>query len=214
MEPLALSNKSLTRVTIGNNVTNIGSEAFRFNQLSNLTFETLSSLTNIGLGAFKGNSLIEVTIPNNVTTIGIRAFGSNPITRVTSNITGAILTYNNFFSNNSINFISDNSIIELIISNAREQDYTDAGWTGFANEAVLNVPNFEITNNIEVILSTIKIVSLKNVKFQKYTIYNLSGAKVKTGIENAISTSFLTSGIYIAAFTFDKGRVIKKFAVR
>jgi len=65
---------SLASVTIGTNVTSIGDSAFAYcTSLSNLTIP--NSVTSIGDGAFYGcGRLTSVTIPNGVTSIGDSAF--------------------------------------------------------------------------------------------------------------------------------------------
>ncbi len=74
---------SLTRVRIGNGVTNIGAEAFY--ECYNLTNVTLGkNIVNIGQGAFSDcGSLPSVTIPNSVTSIGDGAFEGSGLTSVT-----------------------------------------------------------------------------------------------------------------------------------
>ena len=65
---------SLTSVTIGNNVTSIGSYAFY--NCSSLTSVTIgNNVTSIGNGAFYNcSNLTSITIPNSVTSIGNSAF--------------------------------------------------------------------------------------------------------------------------------------------
>ena len=67
--------KSLTSITIPNNVTTIGD--FAFADCTSLTNVTIGdSVTTIGSDAFTGcSSLTSITIPNNVTAIGNFAFG-------------------------------------------------------------------------------------------------------------------------------------------
>ena len=65
---------SLASATIGNSVTSIGTEAFRW--CSNLASVTIgNSVTSIGSNAFRDcSSLASITIPNSVTSIGVCAF--------------------------------------------------------------------------------------------------------------------------------------------
>ncbi len=75
---------SLTNITIGANVTDIGQAAF--SGCYNLTGITIpNSVTNIGSGAFTGcSSLTHVTIGTRVTSIGNNAFSScTSLTRIT-----------------------------------------------------------------------------------------------------------------------------------
>ena len=67
-------NKTLTSVTIGNSVTNIGEDAF-YGCSSLTSIEIPNSVTNIGENAFYGcSSLTSIEIPNSVTRIGDGAF--------------------------------------------------------------------------------------------------------------------------------------------
>ena len=75
---------SLTSLTIGNSVTSIGERAFYY--CTSLTSVTIpDSVTTIGSSAFYGCSSLEsVTIPDSVTSIGISAFsGCTSLTSVT-----------------------------------------------------------------------------------------------------------------------------------
>ena len=111
--------KKLTSVTIGNNVTSIGRGAFSGNQLTNVVIP--NSVTYIGEGAFGwnritsvnipynitslesnvfyGNELTTITIPNSVTSIGEGAFASNQLTSVT--IPSSVTSIGNYAFNNN-----------------------------------------------------------------------------------------------------------------
>jgi len=73
------SNK-LTSVTIPDNVTYIGSNAFSENKLTRIIIP--NGVTSIGYLAFSENQLTNVIIPNSVTSIGYLAFSNNQLTSV------------------------------------------------------------------------------------------------------------------------------------
>ncbi len=210
----AFSNKGLTSVIIPDSVTNIGDQAFVTNSLTNVAIG--NSVTTIGLGAFVDNDLTSITIPANVTNIGLVAFQANPLTDVfTESLTPPTIT-----TGTNDTFATDRSTIHLHIPAGTMGVYvTDAGalWTGFnpVTEDALSVSDFEFANDIKVITTSgvIKIVSSNNISLQSYAIYNISGAKVATGRESEITTSFFASGIYILKLDFDKGTVVKKVLV-
>ncbi|MEW4924627.1 leucine-rich repeat protein [Algibacter sp. 2305UL17-15] len=205
---------SLTSVTIPDSVTLIGTTAFATNSITNLSLGT--NLTDIGLGAFVGNNLSSVTIPGNVTFIGLLAFGNNPLTSVTSYATAppTITTGTND------TFAFNRSNIELHIPPGTMGAYvTDPGalWTGFnpvTQDASLSTSDFEVENGIKIITRNdeLKIISSGSANLKGYNIYNISGAKVKSGSESSITIDNLSHGIYILQLTFDTGKLVKKFA--
>ena len=70
---------------------------------------------------------------------------------------------------------------------------TDAGalWTGFNSvfEDILSTSIFKIANEIKVIISRNKliIISAETTHLSSYTIYAISGAKIKEGTESTIA---------------------------
>ena len=95
---------------------------------------------------------------------------------------------------------------------------TDPGalWTGFnpvTEDALLSTTDFNLDNEISIITTSdnIKVIATNNLRLENYTVYNMSGSKITSGIENEIPTSTLASGIYILKLDFDKGTVVKKF---
>ena len=94
----------LTSVTIPNSVTNIGRNAFQYN--NDLTSVTIgNSVTTIGEYAFDDNALTSVTIPDSVTDIGAYAFSSNALTSA---------TFEGDFGTFSLNMFSSNADLETI----------------------------------------------------------------------------------------------------
>ncbi|MET3505307.1 leucine-rich repeat protein [Halalkalibacter oceani] len=98
----AFRDRSLTDVTIPDEVTEIAEAAFADNALSDVTFSAAlevigsqafmgnklevlnipASVTEIGAEAFANNELTEVAIPNRITEIGDRAFQNNGLTEI------------------------------------------------------------------------------------------------------------------------------------
>lgn len=236
----AFQNKGITAVSLPNTLLSIGVNAFFINNLSsvtipdsvvtidNIAFAQNNNMTNLVLGnnvtsigdaAFRFTALTTVTIPASVTNIGAATFGISPtLTDVycEGTIPATIATTG---APNTDTFENFRSNINLHIPVGTMGAYvTDPGaqWTGFnsvTEDASLSASNFEITNNIKVVnsASALKIISDSSVQLKSYSIYSISGVKVKDGNENLIATNTLASGMYILELTFDKSRVTKKF---
>ncbi|MGL5357813.1 MAG: leucine-rich repeat domain-containing protein [Metamycoplasmataceae bacterium] len=104
-----------------NNLILIGSQAFEFNDIVDITFPASSkfttiesfafrhnkltslilpdSITSIGNWAFEDNKLTSVTISNSATEIGIRAFRNNKITSLTIPNSVTTIEYDAFYNN-------------------------------------------------------------------------------------------------------------------
>jgi len=81
--------------------------------------------------------------------------------------------------------------------------------------AALGISDFELANGIT-ILNTPNAIAISysnTIRFQNHTVYSISGAKVTTGKERNINTTFLASGIYILKLDFDKGTVVTKVVI-
>jgi len=208
----AFINNQLTSIVIPNNVTTIGNYAFQGNILTSATIG--NSVTSIGNWAFQGNALTSVTIPNSVTSIGEITFNGNPLTTVISEGTiPATIT-----SGGSDTFLNLRGNIHLHIPVGTMGAYvTDPGalWTGFntVTEDALSISDFELANEVKIVTTTeeLKIISSGSVQLKNYSIYNITGAKVKEGTGNTIAISYMSNGIYILELTFDQGRLVKKF---
>lgn len=67
--------KGISHITIGNNVTSIGDNAFAYcTNLESVTFAVDSKLTSIGREAFHYSGLVSINLPSNLTNIEYRAF--------------------------------------------------------------------------------------------------------------------------------------------
>ncbi|MDB2462731.1 leucine-rich repeat domain-containing protein [Algibacter sp.] len=234
-------NTSMTSVVVGNSVTSIGAAAFRFSGLTSVTIpDSVTSiddyafddnnianlvigdgLTSIGDFAFRYNNMTSVTIPENVTSIGDAAFSFNSsLADVTSlattppsitTVSGVADTFNN-------NGIRSNIHLHIPVGSTGVY-VTDAGalWTGFnpvTEDASLSTSNFELAYDIRIISSAdnVEVMYSNSLELQDYSVYNMSGSKIKEGKENTININTLSNGIYILKLDFDQGTVVKKFA--
>ena len=209
----AFNTNNLTSVTIPDSVTIIGTTAFATNPITNLSLG--ANVTDIGIGAFVDNNLTDVTIPSNVNFIGLLAFGGNPLASVTSlgTVPPTITTGTND------TFAFNRSNIHLHIPPGTLGAYvTDPGalWTGFnpvTEDASLSTSDFELVNGV-IVFNTkdeLKITSNSSARLEHYTIYSISGAKIKEGTESIIAIDAMSNGIYIIQLNFDTGQVAKKF---
>ena len=72
----------LTSVALPEGLVKIGTRAFEYNMLTEIDFESLKDIKEIGDSAFHGNHLASVYLPDTVDTLGIGAFAMNSITSV------------------------------------------------------------------------------------------------------------------------------------
>ncbi|WP_452230000.1 leucine-rich repeat domain-containing protein [Lacinutrix sp. MEBiC02404] len=216
----AFQNNDLTSVIIPDSVLTIGVGAFVQNyNLDNVIIG--NNVTSIGDAAFRYAALTSITIPASVTYMGFAVFTENlSLTDVYSEsatpptiITGT----NDTFGSSTINSLR--SGIHLHIPAGTMGAYvTDAGalWTGFMSvtEDALSISDFELANEVKVVttLDALKIISSGAARLENYTIYSITGAKVKEGTENTIAIDAMSSGVYILELNFDTGKLTKKFA--
>ncbi|RSK39663.1 leucine-rich repeat domain-containing protein [Mangrovimonas spongiae] len=193
-------NNNMTNLVLGNNVTSIGDAAFRFNALNNITIP--ASVTNIGVVAFGG-----MGGTNAITDVYCQ--GMVPPTIATSS------------APNSDTFNQDRSTIHLHIPGGTMGAYvTDAGalWTGFnpVTEDALSVDEFQLKNAVKVITTaeSIEVETSNNIQLESYSMYTISGQKIKTGSESEIATGSMASGIYILKLDFDRGMISKKVLIK
>lgn len=213
----AFENNNLTSVSIPDSVTIIGTTAFATNAITNISLG--NNVDIIGIGAFVDNNLTDIVIPSNVTEIGLLAFGNNPSL---ANVTSLAIVPPTITTGTNDTFIFDRSNTSLSIPAGTIGAYvTNPGalWTGFnpvTEDASLSTSDFELVNDVKVITAfgNIKIKHANSTILEQYNIYNISGAKVSTGVENEINTSSMAKGIYILKLDFDGGLVTKKILIK
>jgi hypothetical protein len=203
----AFSSNAITSVIIGNSVTNIGEASFFFNALTSVTIG--DNVTNIGNAAFASNKLTSITIPNSVASIGSFAFSPNPLTQVIAKGTTPASIF--------INSFGTRSNIDLTVPEGTMGTYLAAGWTGFRSineESTLSTVNITINSKDVSLIIADNQLSIKAGRSQllHYSIYNMSGVAVLSDKQDTISIAHLSSGVYIAVLTFDSGVISKKFA--
>jgi hypothetical protein len=135
------SNNNLTEVTIGNIVTSIGNNAFfSCTNFSTVTFTSTSSLTSIGINAFRGSGLTSIIIPNLVTSIGNNAFENcTSLSSVTFTSTSSLTS----ISNDMFNRCTSLSSIEI------PDSVTTIGNSAFRNSGLTSII---IPNSVTTIL--------------------------------------------------------------
>ncbi|WP_186826897.1 leucine-rich repeat domain-containing protein [Seonamhaeicola algicola] len=234
----AFENKGLTDVTLPSTLTNIGEKAFFINNLASVTipnnvttinngaFAQNQNMTNITLGnnvsvigdyAFRFTGLTTITIPESVTNIGVIAFGGMGDIITDVYCEGIVPPTISTSSNpNSDTFNLSRSSVNLHIPSGTEGAYvTNPGalWTGFNSVNTLSASQFELNNQIKVITKDngLEITSDNGLTLKKYSIYNITGAKITQGKATFISTETLSNGIYILELQFNEGRIAKKF---
>jgi hypothetical protein len=95
------------------NVTNIGNEAFKDNQLISVILP--SRLVSLGQGAFRNNNLTNIAIPSTVVSIGNGAFNNNKLTSVTIPASVVSIGINAFNKNNLVNisFLGQRPVLDV-----------------------------------------------------------------------------------------------------
>lgn len=230
-------NANMQTLVLGSNVETIGEYAFRFNSIDNLTIP--DSVISIGQLAFQDNQMTSLVLGNNLETIGDSVFnGSNFITSITipASVTSigenafSIVALTDVTSLSTIppaiitggaidTFFSNRSGIHLHIPAGTMGVYvTDPGalWAGFSpvtEDASLSTSNFELAHDIRIISSTdkVEVKHLNSIVLEHYSIYTISGAKIREGKENSININTLSNGIYILELKFNEGRISRKF---
>ncbi|MEM5564701.1 leucine-rich repeat domain-containing protein [Psychroserpens sp. AS72] len=213
----AFNNNNLSNVTIPNSVVSIGNSAFSVNELISVSIP--NSVTSLGNFTFWNNLLETVTIPSSIVSIGTYVFADNNLTDVYSLgttpptiTTGGSTDTFGVAERGTIHLHIPSGTLDIYVTNPNPS----ADWTGFnpvTEDAALNTPEFELTNSIKIITTAeeLKIITSNYATLKNYTIYSITGAKVKSGTENTIAIDVLSKGIYILELTFDTGKLTKKF---
>jgi hypothetical protein len=214
----------LTDVTIGRNITRIGSSAFGFSSINKIKINELSSLTSIGESAFQNcNALTSLVLPDTITSIERNAF--NNCTVLTSiNIPTAINIINEdvFKLCNSLTSINIPSNVTRIGNSAFDTSGITRfnfgyrpllNYIGFRAFANLLITSIYIPLGVTQIESTAftSSVNLQKVEFDDIlTVNNLSlptgnlfsGYNVSTGFFGAVRPSIVFQ--YLASLIIAK----------
>ncbi len=204
-------NKGLTSVTIGNNITDIGFNAFFNNQIAN-QIVIPNSVTNIGTRAFDDNQITNVIIGSGVTNIELGAFRDNPLETVISlPTTPPTIITDPSYPGVVDSFSHDRSNINLVVTNNNTDEYvTDSGalWTGFkmvfeaTSPTTVEVSNYDPANGTNVVIpssvtagpNVFDVIKIDNSAFQNIglTSVTIPNSVTEIGI-SAFELNNLTS---------------------
>ncbi len=140
----AFFQNQITSVTIPNSVIIVGQDAFRDNQIETVTLG--NSVELLDLGAFRNNQIAEITIPASMINIENGAFRDNAtLRRINALGTTPAQVSTSGLDNDSFR---DRSRISLVIPEAFEEVYENAGWINFfsVNGVYTGDQGFEFEN--------------------------------------------------------------------
>lgn len=219
------NNLLMTSLTLGNNLETIGEFAFRSSNLGSLIIP--NSVTSIASLAFTDCGLTDLELGAGLQSIDEWAFSNNTSLQTINSLSmtpptigsGFNETFGNYINSSQGSTASFRGNITLIVPDGTVGAYsTDPGalWTGFNSvmeSSSLSTSDFELKNDIKIISRSnqLEVKHSKNITLKKFVVYTISGAKVKEGKENSISTEVFSNGVYILKLYFDNGSVVKKF---
>ena len=111
-------------------VTAIGDRAFYYDQLTSVTFTNPSNVTSIGEDAFRNNQLVHMPLPSGVTSIGSNAFHGTPLKTLKVEATDppSLVAADAFTNRDQIDVIVPEGTLDAYNEPAN-------GWTGFRSMA-------------------------------------------------------------------------------
>ncbi|AYM03206.1 leucine-rich repeat domain-containing protein [Levilactobacillus yiduensis] len=163
------ANKGITSLTIGKNLSTIGSYAFENDQLKTIKFPSEgSSLWKIGASAFAGNQLTEtLTLPASVTAIGDSAFIGNGLGDGTGNqLTGIKFAEDAGTASRNLDIYASAFANNALTSVTLPADTNTIGTSAFANNQVA-------TLSLDQKLTSIGDAAFKNNALTSVAIPNL-----------------------------------------
>ena len=201
-------NTSITgELVIPDNVVTIANQVFRNSPLiTNIAFSGTSQLESVGVNSFRQlTGVSSLFFPEGLTTVGGFAFHSNPNLSLT--FAGPEVMEGNVFGPDAVSTTAVLTVKPEHLA-SYEADIDVVAYYGTNIVASATLSSDEVSaNDFNVFIDNTDVLNINGAEYTDLSVYNISGAKVATSTD----VSALSTGLYLAVISTDKGSVVKKF---